>query len=170
MLFLMEPSISFSTLGTCEGLQWHCIWNISVSTTGCWWLALLIFYGKTKILPWPPDYTRLWLGVHAKHCSRSCALKRWALREDTGIPREIRDIWRQKGSATDFTSDSHCLEGKQLYRTHSTASQKNCRDKVKVSRCSSLTEEKDWIYLFLRFLQNLRSSDTSIHTFMQSDI
>lgn len=108
-----------------------------------------------------PDCARLWLAVGTS--------ERWALREGTGIPGERGDIWRQKGSVTNFRSGGHCLEGKQPHRTRSAASQKYYHDKVKVSGCSSLAEEKGWVFLVLKFVQNLRSSDTSMHAFMQPD-
>lgn len=155
-----------NTMRSCWHL--HCAWYLFAAImAGSTWCTCIddmysgFLVGELGYFPDLPDCARLWLAVGTS--------ERRALREGTGIPRECGDIWRQKGSATNFRSGGHCLEGKQLHRTHSAASQKYYHDKVKVSGCSSLAEEKGWLFLFLKFLQNLRSSDTSMHAFMQPD-
>lgn len=63
--------------------QWHCIPNLSVSTTDCWWLVFRLFDGKTEIFPCLFDCSRLQLVMAAKLCSRSLASESWVLREGT---------------------------------------------------------------------------------------
>lgn len=132
--------------------QWHCISNLSVSTTDCWRLVFSFFGGKTKKFPCPFDCSRLQLAMAAKHCSRSLASERWVFREGTGIPRETRSIWRQKKWDTDFWSGGRTLEEKQLHRWHTAASEKCYHDKVKVGMCVSLAKEKDWGFFVFKGL------------------
>lgn len=70
-----------------------------------------------------------------------------------------------KGVITDFRSGGHGLEGNQWNKTHDFPE----TDKVKVSGHSSLVAVKGCGFLYLKILQNLRSSDTSMYTFMQPD-
>lgn len=162
----MAPPISFSTQGTRKVLQWHCISNLLVSTAVCQWLVSGFLVGKWRYFlflltvpgcgwPWVPSTVQEAVPWKDEHSGKA-----------PGFPgKEIFEGRKVQPQTAGMVAAAY--KRKQLHRTHGAASQKRHRDKVKVSGCISLAEEKD--FFFLKFLQNLRSSDTSMHAFMQSD-